>query len=129
MVSEKIIGFRIKPYAQESTLQAGIDIIVMVLTAPVLSVVKVPLSICIFATAGYFAIALTLHYRVLIQAFIDKCKGDFITETISIKLFAEEYSFAGDRLGHSYIRIFYPKEMQVGKFKVKVVNNHGDKRH
>lgn len=100
----------------------------MVLTATVLSVVKVPLSICIFATAGYFAIALTLHYRVLIQAFIDKCKGDFITETISVKHFAEKYSFAGDGLGHSYIRIFYPKEMQVGKFKVKVVNNHGDKK-
>ncbi len=128
MVNEKTISFRIKPYAQESTLQAGIDIIVVVLTATVLSVVKFPLSICISVATGYFAIALALHYRVLIQAFIDKRKGDFITETVSVKHFAEEYSFAGDWLGHSYIRIFYPKEMQVGKYRAKVVNNHGEEK-
>lgn len=128
MVNEKTISFRMKPYVQESALQAGIDIIVMVLTATVLSVVKFPLSIWISAIAGYFAIALAFHYRVLIQAFIDKRKGDYVTETISVKRFTEEYSLAGDWLGHSYIHIFYPKEMLVGKFKVKVVDNHGNEK-
>lgn len=128
MVNEKTVSFRIKPYAQEATLQAGIDIIVMVLTASVLFVVKFPLIICISVAAGYFAIALALHYRVLIQAFLDKHKGDFITETVSVKHFSEEYSFAGDWLGHSYICIFYPKEMHVRKYRVKVVNNYGEEK-
>ena len=128
MINEKIINFRIKPYAQEATLQAGIDIIVMVLTASVLFVVKFPLIICISVVVGYFAISLALHYRVLIQAFVDKRKGDFITEKVSVKQFSEEYSFAGDWLGHSYICILYPKDMQVRKYGAKVVNNHGEEK-
>ena len=47
---------------------------------------------------------------------------------IRIKQFKEEYSFAGDRLGHSYIRIFYPKEMHVGKYKLKVINDKGEEK-
>ena len=128
MVNKKTVSFRIKPYIQEATLQAVIDIFVMVLTASFLLIVKFPLVICIFVVTGYFAIALALHYRVLIQAFVDKHKGDFITETISVKRFSEEYSFAGDMLGNSYISIFYPKEMHVRKYRVKVVNNHGEEK-
>lgn len=128
MVNEKTISFRIEPYVKEATLQAGIDIIIMVLAATVLSVIKFPLSICISIVTGYFAIALILHYRVVIQAIIDKRKGDYITETVSIKKFIDEYSFAGDSLGHSYIHFFYPKEMQVWKYKIKVISNHGEEK-
>lgn len=128
MVNEKTIRFRMKPYAQEATLQAGIDIFVMVFATSVMLVAKFPLIICISVVTGYFAIALALHYRVLIQAFVDKRKGDFITETVSVKRFAEEHSFAGDSLGHSYIGTFYPKEMQVQRYRITVVNDHGEEK-
>lgn len=128
MVNEKTISFRIKPYAQEATLQAGIDIIVIVLTTSVLLVAKFPLIICVSVAIGYLVLAFTLHYRVLIQAFVDKRKGDFITETVSVKCFAEEHSFAGNSLGHSYISTFYSKEMHVQKYRLNVVNSHGDEK-
>ena len=128
MINEKAISFRIKPYTQEALLQAGIDIAIMVIIAGVLIAANFPVSICIFIAVGYFAIALAFHYRVMIQALVDKYKGDLITETVSVKHFSEEYSFAGDYLGHSYICKFYPKEMQVQKYRIEAVNNHGEEQ-
>lgn len=123
MVNEKTIDFRMRPYIQESGLQAGIDILVMIVSSVVLSVVAFPPAIIICIVVGYFTIAVILHYRVLIQAFIDRRKGDFITETVSVTCFKEEYSFAGDWLGQSYIHVFYPKELHVQKCIMKVVNH------
>ena len=125
MINEKTIDFRIKPYAQEATLQIVLDIAVVALMIVVFAVAKFSLSICALIVFGYLAIAIALHYRVLIQALVDKHKRDLITETVSIKHFSEEYSFAGDRLGHSYICSFYPKEMQVQKYRIKVINSDG----
>ena len=115
MINKKVIDFRIEPYLQEATLQIVIDIVIIALLIVVFAVAKVSLAICASIVFGYFAIAIALHYRVLIQALVDKHKGDLITETVGIKRFYEEYSFAGDYLGHSYICKFYPKEMQVQK--------------
>ena len=128
MVNEKTINFRMNPYVKEAKLQAAIDIIVMVLAASVLFVAKFPLIVCISVAIGYLVLAFILHYRVLIQAYADKRKGDFITETVSIKCFAEEHSFAGNSLGHSYISAFYPKEMHVQKCRVTVVNDQGEEK-
>lgn len=128
MVNEKTISYRIYPYSQEAMLQAGIDILIMVFAKTVLAVAKFPFSACIAVAVGYFVIASVLHYRVLMQVFTDKRKGDYITETVSVKSFKEEFSFAGNRLGHSYICKFYPKEMHVQKHIVRVVNNHGEEK-
>lgn len=107
-------------------VQIGIDIIAMVLAVTVLSVVEFSLSVCIAVAVGYSVIAMVFHYRVLIQALRDKHNGDFITETVKVKSIIEESSIVGDWLGHSYICKFYPKEKQVQKHIVKVVNEHGE---
>lgn len=128
MVNRKVIRFRIKPYVLEATSQAVIDIIVMGVLGTVLMIVKFPPILSASAVIGYFIIALILHYRVLIQALADKCKGDFITETVSVGQFTSEYSFAGNRLGHSHVHKLYPKEQHVDRYSIKVVNKHGEKK-
>lgn len=129
MINKKVIDFRIEPYLQEATLQIVIDIVIIALLIVVFAVAKFSLAICAFIVFGYFVIAIVLHYRLLIQALVDKHKGDLITETVGIKRFYEEYSFAGDYLGHSYICKFYPKEMQVQKYRIKVINAHGEEKN
>lgn len=128
VVNEKAVSFRIKPYIQEDTLQIVLDILIMVIILTVLTFAKFPLIVCVAVVTGYFAIALVFHYRVVIQAIIDKRKENYITETVSIKKFIDEYSFAGDRLGRSNLRFFYPKEMQVWKYKIKLLNNYGQEK-
>ena len=127
-VTDKIVKFRIQPYKQEVSLQFIIDLIVSVLVTVVFVVADFPVVACVLFDILYFTVAVIFHYKTLIQAILDKSKRDFVTEKIRIKQFKEEYSFAGDRLGHSYIRIFYPKEMQVGKYKLKVINDKGEEK-
>lgn len=127
-VTDEIVKFRIQPYIKEVSLQFIIDLIVIVLVTVVFVIAKFPAIACILVDLLYFTVAVIFHYKTLIQAISDKNKRDYVTEKISIKQFKEEYSFAGDRLGHSYIRIFYPKEMQVGKYKLKVINDKGEER-
>ncbi len=127
-VTDKIVKFRIQPYIKEVSLQFLIDLIVIVLVTVLFVIAKFPAIACVLVDLLYFIFAVIFHYKTLIQAFLDKNKRDYVTEKISIKQFKEEYSFAGDRLGHSYIRIFYPKEMQVGKYKLKVINDRGEEK-
>lgn len=127
-VTDKIVKFRIQPYKQEVSLQFIIDLIVSVLVTVVFVVADIPVVACVLFDLLYFTVAVIFHYKTLIQAILDKSKRDFVTEKIRIKQFKEEYSFAGDRLGHSYIRIFYPKEMHVGKYKLKVINDKGEEK-
>lgn len=127
-ITGKFIQFRIEPYIKECILQFTFDLLVVFLITVLFIVVEFP-DIALFAVVSvYLIIALFFHYRVAIQALIDKNKKDYITEKINIKQFKEESSFAGDRLGHSYIRIFYPKEMHVGKYKLKVINDKGEEK-
>ena len=126
--TDKTVKFRIQPYIQEVSLQIIIDMIAVALITVVFVVAEFPVIAYVLIDLVYFIVAVILHYKVLIQAIIDKNKRDYVTEKISIKQFNGEYSFAGDRLGHSYIRIFYPKEMQVGKYKLKVINDKGEEK-
>ena len=127
-VTDKIVKFRIQPYKQEVSLQFIIDLIVSVLATVVFVVADFPVVACVLFDLLYFTVAVIFHYKTLIQAILDKSKRDYATEKIRIKQFKEEYSFAGDRLGHSYIRFFYPKEMHVGKYKLKVINDKGEEK-
>jgi hypothetical protein len=127
-ITDKIVNYRIKPYTQEVTLQIVLDFIVVALVTVVFVIAKIPVIACVAVDLLYLIIAVIFHYKTLIQAIFDKNKRDFVTEKISIKQFKEEFSFAGDRLGHSYIRIFYPKEMHVGKYKLKVINDKGEEK-
>jgi hypothetical protein len=126
--TDKTVKFRIQPYIQEVSLQIIIDMIAVALVTVVFVVAEFPVIAYVLIDLVYFIVAVILHYKVLIQAIIDKNKRDYVTEKISIKQFNGEYSFAGDRLGYSYIRIFYPKEMQVGKYKLKVINDKGEEK-
>lgn len=128
MVNEKTISFRLKPYIEEATLQIVLDILVVGVLLGVLIFAKMSLLVCISIVMGYFSIALFFHYRTLIQAIMDKYKRDYTTEVVIIKSFNYEYSFAGDRFGHSYIRFFYPKDMQVCKYKIKIIGDSGEKK-
>lgn len=128
MINEKIISFRIEPYIQEVTLQAVLDILVVAIVLTVMIFAEFPVILCVSVVIGYFAIALVLHYKVIIQAMTDKRKRDYITETVSVKSFINEFSFMGDRFGHSNIRYFYPKDMQVCRYKIKVLDNRGEEK-
>ena len=87
-----------------------------------------PSIVCIIIPMCYFAIALFFHYRIAIQAITDKRNKNYVTEVVSINNIYEEFSFAGDRLGHSYIRLLYPKDMKVQKCKIKVVDKNGEQK-
>ena len=125
-INEKIIKYRIEPYIQEATIQVILDILLVAIVTILMIVVKFNLIYILCFAIGYSVIAFILHYRVVIQAIIDKRKKEYITETVSVKSFVEEFSFIGDRLGHSYIRHFYPKDMQVQKKRIKVVDSNGE---
>lgn len=125
-INEKIIKYRIEPYIQEATIQIILDILLVAIVTILMIVVKFNLIYILCFAIGYSVIAFILHYRVVIQAIIDKRKKEYITETVSVKSFVEEFSFIGDRLGHSYIRHFYPKDMQVQKKRIKVVDSNGE---
>lgn len=127
-VTDNVVNYRIGPYTQEATLQLLLDFIVVALVTVVFIIAGFPAIACILVDLLYLIIAVIFHYKTLIQAILDKNKRDYVTEKISIKQFSEEYSFAGDRLGHSYIRFFYPKKMQVGKYKLKVINDKGEEK-
>ena len=122
-VTDKLVNFRVKPYIQEASLQFIIDTIVIIFVTVVFVIADFPVIACVFVDLIYMIAVGILHYRVLVQAIIDKNKGDYVTDIISIKQIKEEYSFAGDRLGHSNIHLFYPKEIQVGKYKLCAINN------
>lgn len=127
-INEKIIKYRIEPYIQEATIQIILDILLVAIVTILMIVVKFNLIYILCFAIGYSVIAFILHYRVVIQAIIDKRKKEYITETVSVKSFVEEFSFIGDRLGHSYIRHFYPKDMQVQKKRIKVVDSNGEEK-
>lgn len=129
MVNKKKVSFRIVPYFQEAILQIILDIFIIVTISIIFTLLKFPIISLIFISVSYFAIVLFFHYRVIILALIDKRKGDYITETVSIKKFVDEFSFAGDRLGNSKIRFFYPKEMQVRKYKLNTISNYNEKKN
>ena len=120
-----MISFRIKPYIQEATLQVVLDVIIIAIVLTVLIVANFSPLVCISVVIGYLVIVLTFHYKIVIQAIIDNRKKDYITEIIQVKKFSKEYSFSGDRLGHSNIHFFYPKDIQVSKYKIKVICNDG----
>ena len=128
MVKEKTIDFRINPYIQETSVQIVLDVLILITIFMVLMLAKFSLLVCIAVAIGYFILALLFHYRVIIQALKDKKKQDYITEIVSVKGFKEEFSFIGDRLGHSYIRFFYPKDMRVCKYKIKVISDNGEEK-
>lgn len=127
-ITDKIVNYRIAPYTNEATLQIVLDFIVVTLVTVVFVIAKISVIACVAVDLLYLIIAVIFHYKTLIQALLDKNKRDFVTEKISVMRFKEEFSFAGDRFGYSYIRIFYPKKMQVGKYKLKVVNDKGEEK-
>ncbi|MBE6648415.1 MAG: hypothetical protein E7614_02710 [Ruminococcaceae bacterium] len=128
VVNAKKVNFRIEPYFLEASVQIIIDIIIISLTFALFAFIENSLFVSIAIAVGYFTISMFFHYGVIIKAIIDKRKGDCVTEIISIENFDEEYSFLGDRLGHSYVRFFYPEAMGVGKYKIKVINNQNEKK-
>ena len=128
VVNEKIIRFRIRPYIQEAILQMILDLLVIILVLTVLLYAEFPLIACIAVVVCYCAVELVVYYRVMIQAIIDKRKKDYISEVVNIKKFTNEFSFAGDRTGNSYLRCFYPKEMCVGKHKIIVIGDDGKEK-
>lgn len=125
MIKKKTVRFRIDPYIQEVLIQIILDTLIMIVCAIMFTIVEFALSVSISIVSGYFVIALFLHYRVAIQALIDKKKEDYVTEMVKIDKFTDEFSFVGDPQGHSYARLFYPKEMHVRNYRIKIINDSG----
>lgn len=128
MLKDKLVDYRIEPYIQETVLQLVVDIVVLAISVIVSVFAKIPWFICLIFLVGYVVVALFLHYKVVIEAITDKRKKDSITETVRVVSFVSEFSFAGDSLGHSNIRFFYPKEIHVCKYKIKVIDSRGEEK-
>lgn len=128
MANKEIVRFRIQPYALEAALQFAIDLLIMLLGSAVLFWTEFPLYAHLVLWAGYFVVALLLHYRVCLLAIIDSMKEDYVTETVSIQAFGDEYSFAGSRLGESHVRLFYPREQRVRRYKLEVIDGREKKK-
>ena len=123
------IDYRIRPYVQEAMIQVVMDVLIVLMLIVISVLAKFPLSICIPAVVLYMTLAVTLGYRVLILAQIDRHKKDVVTEIVTIKYFKEEMTWiAADRTGASYIRLFYPKNEKVGKKKITVIDEYGEKK-
>lgn len=129
MVNIEMVRFRIHPYAVETALQIVIDIIVILLVAITFAFVRLPIIANITVCALYLVIALFFHYRIIILAFIDSMKQDYVTDTVSIQSFDEEYSFSGNYLGKSHIHLFWPKDMNVQRYKISVLDNSDNKKN
>lgn len=127
-INEKMIKYRIEPYIQEATVQIILDILLVAIVITLMIVAKFDLIYILCFALGYCVMAHFFHYRVVIQAITDRRKKEYITETVNVKSFVEEFSFIGDRLGHSYIRHFYPKDMQVQKKRIEVVDSNGEEK-
>lgn len=128
MVNNQTIRFRIRPYALEATLELVIEVVCLLLALVTFSYLEAPPLVWVDLVAFCFVFGLFLTYRVFIQANLDNLKKDYITETIQIKKFDVEYSFAGDRLGYSHIRLFYPKDMDVQRYKIIVIDHNGKQK-
>ena len=128
MVNKKLVSFRIDPYINEAISQILVDVLVIAYAGIVMALARFPVSICIFVITLYAVVALLLHYRVAIQATIDKHREEYITEIVKFDTIVDEFSFMGDRLGRSRIQSFYPKEMSVSKCKIKVIDDQGKKK-
>ncbi|MBR4880636.1 MAG: hypothetical protein IKU19_01810 [Clostridia bacterium] len=128
MINQKSVDFKISPYLQESAMQIVVDIISTVIISVVFILADFPLIVTVLVIAGYFVMALFFHYKVTVQALTDKRKKDYVTERVSIKEFKfnEEYSFAGNRLGHSNARLTHPKEMHVCRYKISLADSNGE---
>ncbi len=123
---EKMIGLRIKPYVQEAILQMVLDVIITTLVLIFLNFVGFHNFISIAIVLAYFIFAFLLHYRIVLLALLDKKAQGICSEIVKIESFINEYSFAGDRFGHSNIRFFYAREMQVNKYKIKIIDSKGE---
>ena len=124
-MTKKDIRFRLQPYLEEAILQGIIDAFVVALLSVVLILVEMPWFVCLAADILYIVVALNFHYKLIFQAIIDIRQGDWTAELVSIGNIKEEYSFAGDRLGHSSVRLFYPKEADVRRYKIYVTDQAG----
>ena len=125
MVNEKVINFRIEPYIQEITVLMIWDVLVTFILFTMFLIWKTSLFLIVSIMIAYIGWALFFHYRVVIQATIDKKKGDYVTEVVSTKKVGNEFTLATDHWGYS---LFYPKKMHVCKHKIEIINDQGEKK-
>ena len=86
--------------------------------------VKIPIIYFVCITLGYIFFELLHFYKIIIQAIIDRRKKDYVTEVVSVHKFNAEYSHSRNGFGYG----IYPKDMSVSKYKINVVDKHGEKK-
>ena len=128
MIEKKTIVFRLEPYSRLAARAAMLDVVIVAVWVALSVVLDFPSIACIGVLFGYSVLALILHYRVILQALVDKRKGDLVTDTVDVQCFLEEFSFVGNRFGQSYVNSFYPKEMDVLQLKLIVVDESEKKK-
>ena len=69
-----------------------------------------------------------LRYKVLLQAMIDKKQNSTVCEAVEIIQIAQEYKWGGGEFNRSSVRLFYPKELGVDRYKIIVRNGEGGKK-
>lgn len=127
-IPERMIEFRVKPYMQEASVQIMVDTLFVALILGTLYGIGCSLIVYLGVFLLYCAVTLTLHYRVAIQALIDKRKGDHITEILSIGQFRKELSFWNNRQGESYAHLFYSRDLEMSRYKIRAIDQHGEKK-
>ena len=125
---EDFIDCFLEPYFKEVVLKIIIDIIGIGLVTAFMAAFNFPVRYFIYVFLGYGALVYIPSYRIIINALIDKHKKDYITETFCLKDYDEELSLSGEHFGYSYIHRFYPKDMHVTRYKIKVIDKDGKKK-
>ena len=74
----------------------------------------------------YMIIVGILHYRIAVLQFFDILKNDYIVQNIEIVEFKLEDTFAGDRLLHSKVGSFYPKDICADRYKLYFIDNNNN---
>jgi hypothetical protein len=85
-----------------------------------ISIFLISIGVC------YYGLQFLFNYRLGILALIDRVKKDYESKVISIESVKIESSWSG-WLWHSIITSFYPKELEVNRYKIICSDESGNK--
>ncbi|MBQ2749223.1 MAG: hypothetical protein IJF34_05515 [Clostridia bacterium] len=129
MINQKTVRAKLKPFIQEAAFQGTLDGLLMMMLSVTLTIAEFPFFLGCCIVVAYLIIAFLLHYRILVLALIDKKNGNYITELLSVNRIKEEYVFAGNHVGETNARLFYPKEKHIRRYKILVIDDSGKEKN
>ena len=127
-VDGRIINYRVGHFLQETGIVIFQDVLIMILIFTGCCWMDIPVIVAVVFSLFDIVINLIFYYKVIIQAIIDKDKLEYTTEILAIKEFNAEKTIACDRDRRSYVRFLFPKDMDVNRYKIRVINQSGEEK-